>query len=40
MRNDIIRGLNTVCDGFENLGKSPAMGAGAGAGAFRFIPLF
>ena len=38
MKSGFIRGVNTVFDGFENLNKSSAKGAGAGS--FRLSPYF
>ena len=38
MKNDFIRGLNTVCDGFGNIKKWA--GAGSGAGSYTLSPYF
>ena len=37
MRNDFIRGLNTVIDGFGNFKWA---GAGSGAGSYTLFPCF
>jgi RHS repeat-associated protein len=38
MKNDFIRGLNTVCDGFGDIKKWA--GAGSGAGSYTLSPYF